>query len=890
MPIGEVRIAADGSEATIEGVLTTGVGTLEAGRTGFVQDSTAGIAVYLDAPLAVLLPAGTRVRLAGIVGSRYAQRTLRIAAADIMVLGEGGLPSPIPVVTGAAGEPVEGSRIALAGTVVETPSALSDGLGLLLDDGTGPVRVVVAPAALGGFDPGTGDLVGVAGPLGQRDSSGTGLAGYRLYATLPGELTVEPRPTPTPTPTPLPSPTASATAAPTPTPRPTASPSPTATPIPSSTASSTPAPTATPSPTPTPSTTPIAITEARLVPEGRAAHVRGTVIAEAGRLGTPPLFAIGDATGGLPVRLADGQSAPPRGTLVELRGTIAAPYGQTELRLVAGGLTILGTGTVPAPVDLDAGRAGEATEGRLARVRGTITAGASKATSGDLAFTVEGTDGASLRIVADASARLDPAILRKGTSVTLTGIVGQRASRKGALDGYRLWVRDRADVTVAAAPSASPSASPSPSAGSATAPLLSIAAARLRESKRVTVEGTVTVDRSLLDSSGRRTVIEDRSGAIELYLDGEDTAIRAGARVRATGVVGRAWGAPRLRVDAIRVLGRRTPVAHDLRVAPGAATEWRLVRVRGTIAEVHRSGDRWTAELVAGGLRVPLLGLPGSGIGSSAIVEGRAATVVGIVKRPYPTATDQRFAVVPRSRGDLDVGAATATASGSAASGPAGPAASPEAGITGSGTGAGTDPVAAAGLDVPLDVPLAVLGDRLGATVRVGGLVTAVGPEGIRLDDGTATARLVFEGPAADLASLLQPGDALNATGVPEARDEIVVVVTDPAGVILLGDLGGDTGDDAPRASGNPLAMLGVLAGEDGPFMPGGATVSAALAAGRGPSPASLALATLVLTSALAAGLAASRAVKTRRSARARIQARLDAIATPPQAGPPAPT
>jgi hypothetical protein len=612
------------------------------------------------------------------------------------------------------------------------------------------------------------------------------------------------------------------------------------------------------------------------------ARVRGVVIAEAGRLGTPPLFAIADAGGGLPVRLAGGQVAPPRGTLVELRGTIAAPYGQTELRLAPDGLSVVGSGALPAVLALDPGRAGEATEGRLARTKGAITAGATRSTSGDLAFTIKGTDGASLRILADASARLDPSTLRKGASVTLTGVVGQRASRKGALDGYRLWVRDRSDIA-ATGPSATPSPSPSASAPPATAPLLTIAAARLREGKRVTVEGTVTADRSLLDTSGRRTIVEDASGAIELYLDGADATIRAGVRVRATGVVGRAWGAPRLRVDAIRVLGTRTPVAHDLRVAPGAATEWRLVRVRGTLAEVHHSGDRWTAELVGAGLRVPLLGLPGSGIAPSVVIEGRTAVVTGIVKRAYPTASDQRFAVVPRSRKDLDLGAATNSPSGSGAPASAGasPAASP----------GGTDvPASSPGAATGEDIPLASLADHLGATVRVGGLVTAVDPAGIRLDDGTATVLLAFEGPAADLASLLQPGDALDATGTPVARDELVLVVTDPAGVILLGDLGNDEGDGAadPSASDDLLALQGGLGGGDGPLA-GGAAITAALTATHGPDPATLALATLALTAALGCGLAAYRVTHARRLARARIQARLDAITAAPAAGPVAP-
>ena len=83
--------------------------------------------------------------------------------------------------------------------------------------------------------------------------------------------------------------------------------------------------------------------------------------------------------------------------------------------------------------------------------------------------------------------------------------------------------------------------------------------------------------------------------------------------------------------------------------------------------------------------------------------------------------------------------------------------------------------------------------------VRVGGLVTAVEPDAFRLDDGTATATVVLEGPAAGLAALLQPGDAVNAIGTPDVRGEVVLVVSDPAGVVLLGDLGGDDGDSRVR-------------------------------------------------------------------------------------------
>lgn len=524
------------------------------------------------------------------------------------------------------------------------------------------------------------------------------------------------------------------------------------------------------------------------------------VVAEAGRLGTPPLFAIADATGGLPVRLADGQVAPPRGAIVEVRGTIAAPYGQTELRLAAGGLMTLGTGTLQPPMSLQAGAIGEGVEGRLVAVHGTITTGAAKATSGDLSFTIRGGDGATLRIYADASSRLTVASFRKGVVATFTGLVGQHASRKDTLDGYRLWLRDAADVAVAPSPSpsASPSPSPSPSAGTVPA-VESIATARVRDGDTVTVEGVVTVDRSLLDASGRRAVIEDATAAIELYLAAPDTAIHEGVRVRVTGSIGRAWGAPRLHAARVTVLGRVEPVVHDLRVAPGATTEWRLVRLTGTIASLHRTGDRWVAELTVGSLRVPILGLAGSRIPATALGEGRTATITGIVKRPYPSAVDRRFAVVPRGIADLVVGAAPASPGtgpgGGVSAGPGG-ASGPGGGST-TTTGGGTAP----------DTDLRDLSAQVGREVRVGGLVTEIEADGFRLDDGTGSARVILAGDAADLVAVLGPGDAVNAEGAVELRDEAVIVVRDAAALVLVGDLG-TGGDAASSPSAGALVVL----------------------------------------------------------------------------------
>ncbi len=593
------------------------------------------------------------------------------------------------------------------------------------------------------------------------------------------------------------------------------------------------------------------------------------MIAEAGRLGTPPLLAIGDATGGVPVRLPDGVPVLARGAILEVRGAIADPYGQTEIRPSAGGIVVVGTGTPPSPVTVLTGAVGEATEGGLARIAGTIEVSATKSSSNDLTFSIKGADGVVLRVLADASAGLDAGLFRKGTVATFTGVIGQRASRKGAFDGYRLWLRDRADVSITATPAPSPSPTPrggptpKPSDGSPKA--MSIAKALLREGQTVTVEGTLTVSTSLLDASGRRTILEDGTAAIELYLAAPDASLRVGTRVRATGNVGEAWDAPRLRAESVRVLGSRQPAVHALRTAPTAAVEWRLVRITGEVADVKRNGDRWTAELQLGAARILLSGLAGSGIASTDVVEGRQATITGVVKRPYPTATDRRFAIVPRQRSDIVLGKASPDA-----------ASSPGAGTSpGSSDGAATSSEAPAGSGIgagAADIDLRDLDGHVGERVRVGGLVTALEIDAIRLDDGTADARIVLEGDAVDLLGMLQVGDALNATGTPEVRDEPVLVVAGADGIELVGDLGGSELSSADPGDG--AAGAGVASSPGASPAP----IRAVLVPGLGLDSLSTGFGTLLVVGVASVAVTLARRQRAQRVLRSRIVARLEAL------------
>ncbi|HEY6058788.1 MAG TPA: lamin tail domain-containing protein, partial [Candidatus Limnocylindrales bacterium] len=294
-PIAEARSLPDGTPVVVEGVLTTSLGALESGRSAFVQDDNGGIGIYLDASVTTGLAAGTPVEVHGVVGERYAQRIVRASGAAVVSLGPAGvLPSPLLMPTGDATEPLEGWRVQVQGTVQDAPAALADGMAVFIDDGSGPVRIVVGPSA---FDPEPvkGALVRATGPLGQRDSTGSGTSGYRIYATLPGELvllaTPEPDPTQTPTPAPTPDPTATAGPSPTPTATP-SGPSPTPSASPTPIATSSPSPSSVPGPTPPSGLSLVAISDARLYAIGSRVRLAGVVTAEAGRLGSPVLCAI----------------------------------------------------------------------------------------------------------------------------------------------------------------------------------------------------------------------------------------------------------------------------------------------------------------------------------------------------------------------------------------------------------------------------------------------------------------------------------------------------------------------------------------------------------------------------------------------------------------------
>ena len=869
LSIATARALPDDTAVTIAGTLTTALGALESGRTAFIQDTTAGIALYLDAAVVGSMPAGTAVVASGTLDTRYAQRTFRVAESDLLVTGQGAVPAATPISTGSGGEPFEGWRVFVAGSVVGGSDALADGLAVEVDDGTGPVRIVVTPDALGDRALSDGTVLTAAGALGQRDSSGTGASGYRLYVTAAADLVIQP-PAPTPTPTPNP----------TPTPDPTPSPAPTPTP--------TPGPTTSPTPSPTPAPTVVSIATARTGSIGSIVTVRGVVTAEPGRLGTPTLFAIADSSGGLIVKLPDGATAPERGARLEIRGRLADPYGQLEIRPAADGVTGgWGTGPLPTPSALGPGGLDETTEAKLVSFTGTVVEKPTRSTSGDIALWVETSAGTRVRVMADASSGMTATTASKSATYRLTGLAGQRASRKGALDGYRVWLRDAADIELIAAPSPSPSSAasatptPQPSTGvtprpSASAKVdpssVSIATALRVTGRDVTIEAIVSAPAALLDATGRRIVVQDATGAIEILLPKDVSAPGVGTRIRATGRVGLAYGAPRLRASSVERLGSGSvPAPLRIRGPLGAAHTWRLVAASGRIDDVRKLGDRWRAEVVVGAAHLVVVGQPGARIPVAGVIEGRSIEVVGIVRPAYPSATDRRPTILPRSPGDLRV--AHGPTDGGPTSGASTGGTPTGGGPGGSAASGGRGASDTAGAETVPDADLADLGSIVGTTVRVGGLVVDIRPDGFLLDDGTAHAPVILRDDAADWIPLIEPEDAINVIGRVERLDDdtLAVLVTDPAAIVLGSDpTAADVNGHAPPSAASPAGKE--MAGDGRPRSAGlGDDLGALPGAGAG-------FASLLGISLASLSVTLLRRRQARRLLAARVAARLSAI------------
>jgi hypothetical protein len=171
------------------------------------------------------------------------------------------------------------------------------------------------------------------------------------------------------------------------------------------------------------------------------------------------------------------------------------------------------------------------------------------------------------------------------------------------------------------------------------------------------------------------------------------------------------------------------------------------------------------------------------------------------------------------------------------------------------------------------DADLADLVSIVGDTVRVGGLVVDVRPDGFTLDDGTAHAPVVLRGEAAEWVPLIEPEDAINVIGRVERLVDgaLAVTVTDPAAIVL--------GSDPSALAVAGLASSSAASPADKESAAGARPRSAGFGDDFGALPgAGVGLASLVGISLASLAVTLLRRRQARRLLTARVAARLSSI------------
>ena len=318
-----------------------------------------------------------------------------------MRLGTAAEPPPIAATTGAVDEDFEGRLVRIGGTVQGSPTTLTSGLAFDVDDGSGPIRVVVGTST--GIDPAawhSGAALELVGVAGQRDSSGSGTDGYRFFPRDPGDVLGVVAPGASPTRGQHPG-----------------------------------------------GEGVMPISEARAAAINTQIRIRGFVTLPPGLIDAQTSV-LQDASGAILLRLGEGASRLRLGARVELIGTRSTFSGMESLR-VTDSITSLGTGSEPATRSIRTGEVDEADEATLVEARGAIVASARSSSIGTVYFEIDDGSG-PLRVTLSAALRADRGPLVAGTWVEVVGVLGQETSQSKPDEGYRIWPRAASEVRVTA--------------------------------------------------------------------------------------------------------------------------------------------------------------------------------------------------------------------------------------------------------------------------------------------------------------------------------------------------------------------------------------------------------------------------------------------------------
>ena len=485
------------------------------------------------------------------------------------------------------------------------------------------------------------------------------------------------------------------------------------------------------------------------------------------------------------------------GRSIDIVGVLAAPYGQLEVRELEW-LALGAIGAAPAPIAATLPEIGERLEGSLVTLEGTIDS--VTVDSGRLVLTI-GDKQTELRVLADPPSGISKADVTRGEQATLTGIVGQRATALGREDGYRLWLRMPSDLTAVVARRRRVRPARRPPPGPRVRPQRPRPCPSItiwRPDSRFGVAPWTWRPRSRPRPESSTGAARRSSSTTERRPSPWSCRTESPAR----------GPAPASTSSARRAAFTADPGSWP-RSSRGAATAWQCSRARsparsgrrssgsssavcGRVQRLTRAGSRWRADLAVDGQTVAVLGEPGAGINPAGIVAGRLALATGIVRRS--TSDSSVFQLLPRSAADLILGPAPASAASGRSAGAAAAGQASASGASG----------ASAATDAPITV--AEIPGHEGETVTVAGLIVDTGPATATLDDGTGRVRLGGAA-ASDALSLLEPGDAVEVTGLVSRDADGWLIEVDPYRIVTLAGTGLGRGGFVGRSSRRSLPL-----------------------------------------------------------------------------------
>jgi hypothetical protein len=183
----EARQAPDGAQVMITGSVTMPPGPLS--QRIYVEDTTAGIGVYLRRGDFPGLELGDVVRVTGQLTDYHGEAQIEVSSPSRVVrLGPGTPLTPRRLRTRAVEETNEGRLVWVAGRVIQFT-----GDSITLDDGSGPARVYF-PAGLTWPRPYVriGEIWAVQGVVGQYAARPPYIGGYQLIPRLPADVSRAP--------------------------------------------------------------------------------------------------------------------------------------------------------------------------------------------------------------------------------------------------------------------------------------------------------------------------------------------------------------------------------------------------------------------------------------------------------------------------------------------------------------------------------------------------------------------------------------------------------------------------------------------------------------------------------------------------------------------------